>query len=555
MKKAHKILGMTAAGATLFLGVSRLCHATGTKFYWLLALVLSMGVLFSTIFDVSIGTVDGRVYDSVLKYRLASPAPADDVVILDIDERTLATLAPTYGRWPWQREVFAQAIAELEASEVKGLLVNILFTDADLGHEDSDALLDFVTADTEVTAYPMVRLPAANDGQSQLKASSIPGVTLKGAADPTVAALIPFLAGMQQSMGISNLQADADGIVRQMSLQYQDSKWEMPTLVGRMLSLAGVQPQVDSEPFYLNWRNKRGSYQRVSFSDYILALNGEGTFDTDFFKDKYVVLGASAPGISSLKPTPINPIMDDNEIIATALNDALQGTYIRLLPAWLMAVVAIAFLILLAALFSAKYTPKKLDLVFTVLELLGFVVLFISVSYSNYFPDMSPMLTAGLAYFVVARLYANLDARVVSGAPEQFKYLSKGNPVAFSITAFERSPRFKKAWAASLKKLEGEFGLGFVFLVKEPFLVDRITGALNDIGCLVVVSQEQSGDSLAATVADLLESSVTEQLRATATYEIPQAVQADKKLLRRHMSGKIMQLMGSIDFLAERPKS
>ena len=295
MKNAHKILGMTAAGATLFLGVSRLCHATGTKFYWLLALVLSMAVFFATVLDVKIGTVDGRVYDSVLKYRLASPAPSADVVILDIDEKTLATLAPIYGRWPWQRAVFAQAIAELEASEVKGLIVNILFTDADLGHEDSDALLDFVTADTQVTAYAMVRLPAANDEQSQLKASAIPGVTLRGAADPAVAALLPFLAGMQQSMGIANLQADDDGIVRQMSLQHQDGEWEMPTLVGRVLALAGVQPQVDTMPYYLNWRNKRGEYQRVSFSDYMLALNGEGEFDTGLYQGKYVVLGASAP--------------------------------------------------------------------------------------------------------------------------------------------------------------------------------------------------------------------------------------------------------------------
>lgn len=553
MKNAHKILGMTAAGATLFLGVSRLCHATGTKFYWLLALVLSMAVLFATVLDVKIGTVDGRVYDSVLKYRLASPAPSADVVILDIDEKTLATLAPIYGRWPWQREVFAQAIAELEASEVKGLIVNILFTDADLGHEDSDALLDFVTADTQVTAYPMVRLPAANDEQSQLKASAIPGVTLRGAADPAVAALLPFLAGMQQSMGIANLQADDDGIVRQMSLQHQDSEWEMPTLVGRVLALAGVQPQVDTMPYYLNWRNKRGDYQRVSFSDYMLALNGEGEFDTDFFQGKYVVLGASAPGISSLKPTSINPIMDDNEILATALNDAVQGTYIRLLPAWLMAVVAIAFLILLAALFSAKYTPKKLDLLFTALELLGFVVLFVSVSYSTYFPDMSPMLMAGLAYFVVARLYANLDARVVSGAPEQFKHLSKSNPVAFSVTAFTRDARCKKAWATTHKKLEQEFGLGFVFLVKEPFLSDKVFGALNDIGCLVVVSRDKTAETLVQTVHEQLEPALLEYLQGDEVYDIPLAAQADIKLLQRYMSGKIAHVIGNVDFLGARP--
>ena len=41
-------------------------------------------------------------HDVILKGRFSSPAPSRDILILDIDERTLASLAPQHGRWPWR---------------------------------------------------------------------------------------------------------------------------------------------------------------------------------------------------------------------------------------------------------------------------------------------------------------------------------------------------------------------------------------------------------------------------------------------------------------------
>src|SRR5690554_892330 len=105
--KAKKILLLTGAGAGLFLGISRLCHATGAKFYWLLAGLISAAAILAAITGVLLGNVEGGVYDRVMQLRLSSPAAADNIVILDIDEKSLAAMAPEYGRWPWPREVMA----------------------------------------------------------------------------------------------------------------------------------------------------------------------------------------------------------------------------------------------------------------------------------------------------------------------------------------------------------------------------------------------------------------------------------------------------------------
>ena len=45
--------------------------------------------------------------DFAMDWRLSSPDANHDIVIIDIDERSLAIMAEEYGRWPWPRAVIA----------------------------------------------------------------------------------------------------------------------------------------------------------------------------------------------------------------------------------------------------------------------------------------------------------------------------------------------------------------------------------------------------------------------------------------------------------------
>jgi adenylate cyclase len=62
-------------------------------------------------YRVDVGTrFDHLLYDTRL--RLTAPGGIDDrIVILDIDERSLAT--PELGRWPWGRDVQAGLVRKL----------------------------------------------------------------------------------------------------------------------------------------------------------------------------------------------------------------------------------------------------------------------------------------------------------------------------------------------------------------------------------------------------------------------------------------------------------
>ncbi|TSA54202.1 MAG: CHASE2 domain-containing protein [Actinobacteria bacterium] len=528
------------------LPVSDFCYRSSAQFYWALALFLSLAIIVSRIIGGSVGGVKETSFDFVMKHRWASPEPSPQVVILDIDEKSLAQLAPTLGRYPWKREIFGQVLAEVEAAGASSILFNILITDSDKGNEQSDDVLSDVAGESRVIAFPVVRLPSANDEKSNLHASQLPGAKLLGSDDPTVALILPGLPGMQRNLGISNLDVDDDGVLRRYSLQRNERAWVMPTLVGRASSLAGVTPRVEAdEPYLLNWRNKRGTYQRISFVDYFMSLEGASTIAPEIMKGKHVVVGVSAPGVSSPKPTAANSLNDDNEILATAIDDALNGSNLKPLPSWAMSIIAIAFVWLLAFLFASGRTPRGLDGLFVAIEVGSMGVMFLAASYSNSFIDMTPLATFGLAFFSVARIHHSLAERVVRGAPEQLVALVKKNPKSVAVLAFRHHDNNHIALPRSFRKLESAFGSKHVYLCLDVFAADQILGSLKDIGCIVVISERLSSNHLRETVNNFfMENGLLD--RTLQAFDIPDTVRKEPQQISMFISQKVLFVVSQL---------
>ena len=56
-------------------------------------------------------------YDAMVRARIVS-APADPrIVIVDIDEASLARMGKEFGRWPWPRDTLATVLRYLEAQQ------------------------------------------------------------------------------------------------------------------------------------------------------------------------------------------------------------------------------------------------------------------------------------------------------------------------------------------------------------------------------------------------------------------------------------------------------
>jgi len=107
-----------------------------------------------------------KTLDLALSWRLASPIPDKRIVILDIDEKSLAMLAAEHGRWPWSRALMAEALATLSEFAPRSILLNIMYSDSDIRDKDGDETFEQVASLLSEVTYPMVRLSKENDQES-----------------------------------------------------------------------------------------------------------------------------------------------------------------------------------------------------------------------------------------------------------------------------------------------------------------------------------------------------------------------------------------------------
>lgn len=355
--------------------------------------------------------------DAILKLRLSSPRPAPNVVIVDIDERSLALLAPKHGPWPWSRELPAEGLQKIIDAGAKGVLFGLMMSDPDRRYPDGDVIMEMTASGANNAAFPMIRLNPANDTQSQLRVASLPGARLADGVSPdrTLAVIIPSFASMQQRMGVADQRPDDDGLVRSYPLRWDEEEFTLPSIVQRTLESAGVNTDTLPDTMTLNWRNKRGKYQRLSFAD-LLTLPPDSP-KIARLRNAFVVVGVSAPGIGQNKATAIKPVVDDNEILATALDDALNHTYLRTPPDWLLLTLTIAGIWGLVALAIRRTPATTINKLFLYAQGLLLAVMLIGASYANYLIDLSGMMSFLLLVFAGIKLVCTIGHASASAAP------------------------------------------------------------------------------------------------------------------------------------------
>lgn len=413
-----------------------------------------------------------RAHDAILQTRWSSPLPSSNIVIVDIDERSLALLAPEYGRWPWPRSVLADGLQKIQDAGASAVLFNILLTDPDKANPDADAAMEVTAAMATNAAFPVIRLNPINDRTSQLTVQSLLQITGDAVASAasgssTVAVLLPLFGSMQQRMGIANQSPDSDGAVRRYPLQWVDSTLAMPSIVARTIQVSGRQSTSNEAKLTLNWRNKKGRYKRISFGD---LLDANVRPDTMLLlKDAFVVMGASAPGIGQTKGTAVSAVEDDNEILATALDDALNDTHLRTLPDWLVLgfQVGAVWLLVWIGLGGSLY-PFLNTAFFGVQSASGFITL-ASASYTKYLIDLTGVMTFGAGVFAAIKIVQTMDARWSRAKPgirRAVDPLKEGSVLLIAYRDDEVTP----ARAAVLQQtLESQLGVERVIRIDDLF--------------------------------------------------------------------------------------
>jgi len=383
-----------------------------TGFYLYLAGLFTVLVVADATFLHLAANMRQGAFDMMVRYRLVVPKPDKDIVIVDINEASLAAMAKDYGRWPWPRQVLGEFVEQLEKQKPKAIVFDILFSDPDVYNADSDAYFDAAIAATDNTFFPMLRLDPADDALSQIKPAMIPGVVrLDGMVneDATVAMVLPHFKSVQEGgrLGLHNIYPDIDGIARKYPVYLDDYGWKIPSLPLRIAQQLDF-PQPRAREVLLNWRGPPFTYASVSFGDVFTDLTSKDKKrPQNEFTGKIVIIGSTAPSLFDIKATPISRMHPGVEILATAIDNFKHNDFLRFPDA------RIAYLLLTLAViwatawgFYRDTGRDKIDGLFGGSQFILIGISYASINFTTVYINLTGPVTLGLAYFTIARLYS-----------------------------------------------------------------------------------------------------------------------------------------------------
>jgi CHASE2 domain-containing sensor protein len=409
-----------------------------TGFYLYLAGLFTAVAIADTAFLHFTANMKQGAFDMMVRYRLAVPKPDKDIVIVDINEASLAAMSRDYGRWPWPRQVLGEFVEQIEKQHPKAIVFDILFSDPDVFNADSDAYFDAAIAGTNNTFFPMLRLDPADDKLSQVKAGMIPGVVALGGEaeegetqpDATVAVVLPYFNSVMQGgrIGLHNIYPDADSITRQYPVYRDDYGWKMPSLPLRIAQELKY-PQPATKQMLLNWRGKPFTYHSVSFSDVFTDLSSKThKRPADEFTGKIVIIGSTAPSLFDIKATPLSQLHPGVEILATAIDNFKHGDYLRFPDARVIYfLLTLAFIWATAWVFYRNVGRDKIDRLFGMSQFILIGISYASINLSTTYIDLTGPVTLGLAYFTVARLYSLATGKALEESAVRAAQLRPGD--------------------------------------------------------------------------------------------------------------------------------
>jgi len=399
-------------------------------FYVYLAAFFSLFISVDAVFLHVTANMRQRAFDMMVRHRIIAPQPDKDIIIVDIDEASLAAMAKEYGRWPWPRQVLGEFLEHLEGQRPRAVVFDILFSDPDVYNPDSDAYFDAAVSETANTFFPMLRLDEASDALSQITPAMIPGVAPapgETQEQATIAVVLPHFQSILQGgrLGFHNIYPDPDGIVREYLVVRIDYGWAIPSLPARVVRELGYHTPAPSRVL-LNWRGKPFSYRTVRFSDVFNdMLSKDKRRPQDEFANKIVLIGSTAASLFDVKPTPMSRLHPGVEILATAIDNLKHEDYLRY-PEGRVLYPVLSLLIVwgTAWAFYRNAGRGKIDRLFGASQFILLGISFASINLTSTYVNLTGPVTVGLAYFTLARVYAAatgglLETNVVRASVER----------------------------------------------------------------------------------------------------------------------------------------
>ncbi|MEN8169873.1 MAG: adenylate/guanylate cyclase domain-containing protein [Pseudomonadota bacterium] len=378
--------------------------------FTLLAVAVALVAMLELFGSGLLSSLEYGFNDQLLAHHASSRKPDGQTVIIDIDEYSLEQMAPEHGRYPWARSVHAEVVEWIAAQQPRAILFDILFTDPDPLRPDDDAYLAEVARTQTQLFFPFIHLNTTDPdkGMPLEQVGEALGFTRTQSASPDARAalLLPYTAALIAGrLGNIRYSEDSDGIGRHYPLYHEIGGWQLPSLPARAARALNYKLP-DNEQIRLNWQGPVLSYPRIPFVDLYQDLSRrQPQRPLDEFRDKVVIIGATATGLHDLRTTPISSLHPAVEIIATALDNLRRDDHLRDAPHGLPAMAALLLIAALWHAFRQGHSPIRIGLFMLVATPSLIVLSSVLLLNRIWLPLFTPLLFAWL-YFGLAALYA-----------------------------------------------------------------------------------------------------------------------------------------------------
>jgi adenylate cyclase len=352
--------------------------------------------------------LENRLLDAFTRWHAAQLAPDPDVLLVEIDEKSLASMQAEAGRFPWPREVYAELLRGLMPQKPRAVVFDIMFSEPDKFRPQSDqAFAEAALPYRNALYFPMLMLDERDhaSGASAAELAPLIGLVRRPGADPHARiAMVPPLALPSELWrgGTINFLEDDDHVGRRYALRSTVRGWDVPSLPARVALDLGF-PVPDAPDLRLAWRGTARGMPSVSFSDlYEDFGRSQRKRPAEEFKGKVVVIGAAAAGLGDLRVTPLSSTQPGMEILATAIENLKNGRAVRAAPAWLPLAAALLLIGLLTAAFARNVNASRIAAALggASAALLG--ASWFAVGKLLLLPLLAPLAAAWLLYFASA---------------------------------------------------------------------------------------------------------------------------------------------------------
>jgi len=325
---------------------------TGNQEGIIIALIVAAVLSFLNLMDFKLFDVlEEKTLDS--RFTIRGPIkPGGETVIASIDEKSINRL----GRFPWPRSTWGRVVDRLTEEGAKVIVFDVFFTEPE--SVDSDDLFQQAIRKNGRVILPMV-FDFSEEGYKEsgfvdkklevMTPSAF--ATIKHADEDSAPyrakMVLPTLfrfSSAARSLAHINMIPDQDGTLRwemlaigyqgdyypPIGLQavrlYRDIPSEKMTLdLAGAVQLGDTAIPIDEQGrMLINYRGPSNTFPLYSLSDLL-----DQSLPTGTFKDKIVLIGATAIGIYDLRVTPFSPNLAGIEKHASVVDNILRGDFLR----------------------------------------------------------------------------------------------------------------------------------------------------------------------------------------------------------------------------------